>query len=92
MEISVKIAGELINIWRERTIGSQESFGYLISTFLEVHPAIKSMADIKKILWSAKKMASEIAKEFPSGTALHISYKAFASALNQFIDTFPDCR
>jgi hypothetical protein len=85
MEISEKVAVELVTMWVERSIGSQESFGYLISIFLKEHPAIETSGDVEKILLSAKRIASKIVIEHPSDAPLLLSYKAFASALDHFI-------
>lgn len=85
MEISEKIAVELVTMWVERSIGSQESFGYLISTFIKEHPSIETKADVEKVLLTSKKIASKIVTEHPSDAPLLLSYKAFSSALDHFI-------
>ena len=85
MEISEKTAVELVTMWVERSIGSQESFGYLISNFIKEHPSIETKEDIEKVLLSAKRIASKIIKEHPSDVPLLLSYKAFSSALDHFI-------
>lgn len=85
MEISEKIAVELVTMWVERSIGSQESFGYLISTFIKEHPSIETRADLEKVLLASEKIAAKIVKEHATDAPLLLSYKAFSSALNHFI-------
>jgi hypothetical protein len=85
MEISEKVAVELVTMWVERSIGSQESFGYLITTFIEEHPSIETSADVEKVLLASKRIASKIVKGHSSDAPLLLSYKAFSSALDHFI-------
>ncbi|MFA6057903.1 MAG: hypothetical protein WC756_06880 [Taibaiella sp.] len=85
MEMSDKIAVELVTMWVERSIGCQESFGYLISTFIKEHPSIETRADLEKVLVASEKIAAKIVKEHSTDAPLLLSYKAFSSALNHFI-------
>jgi hypothetical protein len=85
MERYEKIAVELVTMWVERSIGSQESFGYLISTFIKEHPSIETKEDLERILLASKRIATKIIKEYPSDAPLLLSYKAFSSALDHFI-------
>lgn len=85
MEISEKIAVELVTMWVERSIGSQQSFGYLISIFIKEHPSIETVTDLENVLHSAKRIASKIITGHPSDAPLLLSYKAFSSALDHFI-------
>jgi hypothetical protein len=85
MEMFEKIAVELVTMWVERSIGSQESYGYLISTFIKEHPSIETRADVEKVLMASKRIAAKIVKDHPSDAPLLLSYKAFSSALDNFI-------
>jgi hypothetical protein len=85
MGIHEKIAVELVTMWVERSIGSQESFGYLISIFIKEHPLIKTKTDLQKVLLASKKIAGKTVKKYPSDAPLLLSYKAFSSALDHFI-------
>lgn len=83
---SEQLAEELVSLWIERSVGSQESFGYVISDFLLNNPEIVTTKDVKSVLLDTKRMAVKFAAQFESDVPLHLSHKAFNSALDNFID------
>jgi hypothetical protein len=85
MIIYDKLAIELVSMWVDRSVGSQESFGYVISVFLRENPLIETTNDVKAILSASKKMADKVIKQYPHDGALHLSHRAFSSALDHFI-------
>lgn len=85
MELVELWGQELVNLWVEKSVGSRESFGYLISDFLHRHPDIHSAKDVEDILTIARGMAGKLILEYPDDTPLNLSFKAFTSAIDQFI-------
>lgn len=80
-----QLAKELVCLWVERSVGSQESFGYVISVFLKDNPLIVTREDIEGILSASKKIAEEVILQYPHDIPLNLSHKAFSSALDNFI-------
>jgi hypothetical protein len=83
---SEQLAEKLVSLWVERSVGSQESFGYVISDFLRNNPSIQTTNDVKAVLLDTKRMAVKFAAQFDADIPLHLSHKAFNSALDNFID------
>lgn len=80
-----RLAVQLITMWVERPAGVQESFGYVISTFLKEHAFAATYGDIREVLSVTKTMAGKIIMDHPHDVALHLSHRAFSSALDSFI-------
>lgn len=83
-----QLASELVCLWVERSVGSRESFGYIISSFLNEHPLIETRADVEEILSTSRKMAEVVVMRHPNDVPLQLSHKAFTSALDNFISFF----
>jgi hypothetical protein len=86
MELVEIWGGELVHLWVEKSVGSRESFGYLISDFLNRHPDIHSAEDVRQVLTHARRIAGKVILEHPDDLPLNLSYKAFTSAIDQFIN------
>lgn len=86
MELFETLGAELVTLWMERSVGSQESFGYLISDFLQKHPDIISREDVAAVLQAARIKAAEAISGHGQDKAMNLSYKAFSSALDHFIN------
>jgi hypothetical protein len=81
-----KIALQLVCLWMHRPPGCQESFGYLISSFIKDNPFIETIEELEEVLTASKKIAGKIVVQYPSDSYLNLSHKTFSSALDNFIN------
>ncbi|MFA6059462.1 MAG: hypothetical protein WC756_14745 [Taibaiella sp.] len=69
-----------------RPPGCQESFGYLISSFIKNNPFIETIEELEEVLITSKRIAGKIVVQYPSDKYLNLSHKTFSSALDNFIN------
>jgi hypothetical protein len=81
-----KLALQLVSMWVHRPPECQESFGYLISSFIKDNPFIETKEELEEVLIESKRIANKIAVQYSSDRYLNLSHKTFSSALDNFIN------
>jgi hypothetical protein len=81
-----RLALQLVCMWVHRPPGCQESYGYLISSFIKDIPFIETKKELEEVLIASKRIAGKIIVQRPSDIYLNLSHKTFSSALDNFIN------